>query len=59
MDGDDPELPNGSGTMTWPDGCKYVGEFRDGKMDGAGKMTYPTGKVEEGQWKQGQFVGAQ
>lgn len=48
----------GTGTMTWPDGRKYVGQFRDGKMDGTGKMTYPNGKIEEGLWREGKFMGA-
>ena len=52
------ELPDGMGAMTWPEGHKYVGQFRDGKMDGNGKMIYPDGKIQEGMWKDGKFVGA-
>lgn len=52
------DLPDGNGSMKYPDGRKYVGQFHDGKMDGTGKMTYPDGKVEDGQWKDGKFVGA-
>ena len=51
------ELPQGGGTMIWPDGRKYVGQFWDGQMEGQGTMTYPDGKVEDGIWKQGKFVG--
>ena len=51
------EIPDGAGSMTWPEGRMYVGRFRDGLMDGQGKMTYPDGKVEEGQWKDDQFAG--
>ena len=53
-----PERPDGTGTMTWPDGRTYTGHFLDGNMDGAGKMTYPDGKIEEGTWMQGKFMGA-
>jgi hypothetical protein len=44
--------------MTWPDGRKYVGEFREGRMDGRGVLSYPDGKVEDGLWKEGKFIGA-
>jgi hypothetical protein len=54
-----PEIPDGMGTMTWPDGRQYVGQFHDGQMDGTGKMTYPDGKIEDGKWAQGKFVPAQ
>ena len=29
----------GQGTYTWPDGEKYVGEFKDGEYDGQGTFT--------------------
>jgi len=50
--------PDGEGVMTWLDGRKYTGQFRDGKMDGRGTMIYPDGKVEKGLWKDDKFVGA-
>jgi len=53
-----PDWPDGSGEMTWPDGRKYVGQFRDGKMNGVGKMTYPNGKVEDGSWQEDRFLGS-
>ena len=31
------------GTETYPDGSKYVGEFKDGKKDGQGTYTFPNG----------------
>jgi len=31
---------DGKGVMTWPDGSKYEGEFRSGKMDGDGTKVY-------------------
>jgi len=42
---------NGQGTVTWPDGMKYVGEFRDGKMDGQGTLTWPQGRRYVGGFK--------
>jgi MORN repeat len=50
--------PDGEGVMTWLDGRKYTGQFRDGKMDGRGILIYPDGKVEKGLWKDDKFVGA-
>ena len=32
------------GTSTWPDGQKYVGEFRDNNMNGQGTLTWPDGQ---------------
>jgi hypothetical protein len=52
------DLPDGNGSIKYPDGRMYVGQFHDGKMNGTGKMTYPDGKVEDGLWKDGKFVGA-
>ncbi len=50
------------GTMTWADGDKYVGEFKNGKRNGQGTYTFADGdkyvgefkddkKHEQGQWK--------
>ena len=47
------------GTYTWPNGNKYVGEFRDDKRTGQGVGTYANGTVEEGIWKDGTFQYAQ
>ena len=35
---------NCQGTVTWPSGEKYVGEFRDGKKSGQGAHTWPDGQ---------------
>ena len=58
-----------SGTIVYPDGRKYEGEW-SGVADpsqpgewvyerphGVGKMTYPDGKIEEGIWRKGKFLG--
>ena len=39
------------GTYTWPDGIKYVGEFRDGKIHGQGTTTLPNGWKYVGEYK--------
>ena len=42
---------NGYGTYTWPDGRKYVGQYKDGKRHGQGTQTRPDGRIYVGQWK--------
>ena len=38
--------------MTWPDGRRYEGEWKEGKMHGEGVMT----TVVHGVWKDGKLV---
>ena len=47
---------NCEGTLTWADGDKYVGEFKNGKRHGRGTMTLPDGSKYEGIWKNGELV---
>ena len=44
------------GTVTWPDGEKYVGEFKDGKENGQGTYTWPDGDKEVAVYKDGEVV---
>src|SRR6516225_9781455 len=32
--------PNGQGTLMWPDGNKYAGQFHDGTISGQGALTW-------------------
>ncbi len=48
---------NGNGTMTWSNGLKYVGQFKDRLKDGQGTMTSPNGGKYVGQFKDGDFNG--
>ena len=43
--------PNGTGSITFPDGRKHVGEFKDGLRHGEGILTSPNGSKYEGEWK--------
>ena len=43
--------------MTWDDGRKYVGEFKDDNRHGKGKYTWANGKIYEGGWKDGKQHG--
>lgn len=41
---------NCHGTLTWPDGRKYVGEVKDGKGNGQGTYTWPNREKYVGEW---------
>ena len=49
---------NGTGTMVWPNGDQYVGEWKEGNKHGQGKYTYPDGTKKEGVWKDNKFMYA-
>ena len=38
-------------------GWRYVGNWRDGKMDGSGELTYPDGWKFDGEWREGTMHG--
>jgi len=42
--------------MTYPDGKKYSGEFKDGEKHGHGTLIAADGKTVEGEFKNGEFV---
>ncbi|MBW2143580.1 MAG: hypothetical protein JRG75_04195, partial [Deltaproteobacteria bacterium] len=48
---------NGQGTMTYPDGSKYEGQWKDEKRNGQGTMSFSDGGKLVGQWKDGRFSG--
>ncbi len=43
----------GLGSMTYPDGDKYVGEWKDGKRHGEGTYTWSDGDKYVGEYKDG------
>ena len=45
------DCENGKGTKTFPDGTKYVGEFKNGLREGQGTYTYSDGGNYTGEWK--------
>ena len=49
-------LPHGQGTMTFQDGSKYEGEFKD-EIDMEGTETFVNGDIYEGEFKYGQLNG--
>jgi len=48
---------DGLGSLTHPDGRKYVGEWKDGKQHGQGTFTSSDGRKYEGEWKDGKQHG--
>ena len=45
------------GTYTFPDGRKYVGEFKDNNRNGQGTFTFPDGEEYVGEFKDDKFYG--
>lgn len=45
---DDKEEPQGRGEYRWPNGDRYVGEWRSGQREGDGRCVYASGNVYEG-----------
>ena len=44
-------------TWTFPDGDKYVGEWKDDKKNGQGTFTDANGKSTSGRYEDGKKVG--
>lgn len=47
---------DGQGRMTYEDGGKSVGEWKNGNRRGQGLLTYPDNSIGVGQCKDGLFV---
>src|SRR5258707_7259326 len=48
---------NCQGEQTFPNGRRYVGEFKDGKFSGQGTFTFPGGVRYVGEFKDGTRYG--
>jgi hypothetical protein len=42
---------NGKGTFIYPSGAKYIGDFRNGKVEGMGVCYYTDGSKYSGEWR--------
>jgi len=59
-DDDTTKWNNCEGTFTFPDGRKYVGEWKDGMRHGKGTMfDSTTGESKSGKWKDDKPYGRQ
>ena len=47
----DGDCQNGKGTMSYPSGRTYIGEFKEGKKHGHGVFTHPDGFSHSGAWE--------
>ena len=47
----------GKGTYTWPNGNKYIGEWKDNIINGKGEFIFNTGAKYNGNWKNNKFDG--
>ena len=50
-------IRDGLGTLNYPDGRKYVGEWKKGKKDGLGTFKFKDGRKYSGQFKNGKRDG--
>jgi len=55
VDSNGKNLPNGYGTETFPEGGKYVGNFKNGKWEGQGTLTRKSGAKDVGYFKDNTF----
>ncbi len=44
---------HGRGTYKWPNGKKYVGDYKNDKKEGKGTYSWPDGREYDGEWKNG------
>jgi hypothetical protein len=52
-----PAIPHGKdGTILYPSGHVYTGDFVKGQREGTGKLTIKEGPTYEGEWKDDKFV---
>ena len=49
-------MRDGKGTYTWPDGTKYVGEWKNDKFNGQGIFTYADNRELKGMFKNNEFI---
>ncbi len=51
------DCANGYGAAIWPNGIRYFGDWRNGRMHGFGTIVYPDGTQYTGDWRNGRIDG--
>merc|ERR1712048_1047120 len=51
------DVRHGEGTLIWPDGRMYCGQWGNGKQDGSGAMVDAQGVRQPGSWSMGNPIG--
>lgn len=54
---DQGDCRSGTGTLRWPSGESYTGQFRNGRRQGQGSFRWPDGRAYVGAWRDGQPDG--
>jgi hypothetical protein len=49
--------PHGKGSVTWPDGSRYSGDWKEGLFHGEGTFTWTNGDKYEGHWYEDRMHG--
>jgi hypothetical protein len=49
-------MKHGHGTLTFPDGAQFIGEWKDDKASGDGLLILPDGQKIVGEYRDGKFV---
>jgi len=50
------DCQNGKGTMQFPGGSKYIGEWKNGQMNGKGEFIFYSGAKYAGEWHEDKLV---
>ena len=50
-------MRHGTGSMKWPDGASYIGEWSYNEASKDGKFVFPNGDVYEGSWAMNLMCG--
>ena len=46
----------GFGIFTWPDGRKYIGNWKEGVQEGEGDYIFSSGVMKKGIWSNGKLI---
>jgi hypothetical protein len=50
------DCQNGKGTMQFPGGSQYIGEWKNGQMNGKGEFIFYSGAEYAGEWREDKLI---